>query len=261
MTSIFRFGAREAFAGTLLGIALAVQPAAAQDTARPADAWTFTLSPYVWFSGLGGEVTGPHGAGETFSADFGDIFGTMKFSFMGLAEARRGNFSLVTDIMYLNLQQGVPVPGFGEYSGGSARTRSLEVSAIGLYTVVEGSEGRIELGGGIRGWWFDTELTLDPGRLPGRTQSASTSWADPVLSARGVLRLNDSLSVTAYGDIGGFGVGSEFTWQAFGTLDYRVTESLTVSAGFRWIHIDYDKGRTDISLDMGGPIIGASLRF
>ncbi|MBR0670760.1 hypothetical protein [Neoroseomonas soli] len=82
------------------------------------------MSPYVWFSGLGGEVRGPHRA-ETFSADFGDIFDTMKFSFMGLAEARRGNFSLVTDIMYLNLEQGVPVPGFGAYSGGSARTQSV----------------------------------------------------------------------------------------------------------------------------------------
>lgn len=260
MSSKFRFGVREAVAGAVASLALMAAPAGAQTAPQDPDAWTFTLSPYVWFSGLGGEVTGPHG-GDTFSADFGDIFGTMKFSFMGLAEARRGNFSLVTDIMYLNLQQGVPVPGHGAYSGGSARTQSVEVSAIGLYTVAEGSPGRIELGGGVRGWWFDTELSLDAGRLPARTQSASTSWADPVISARGVLRLSDRLSLTAYGDIGGFGLGSEFTWQAFGTLDYQVTESISVSAGFRWIHIDYDKGRTDISLDMGGPIIGASVRF
>ncbi|HWS74691.1 MAG TPA: hypothetical protein VN324_06065 [Quisquiliibacterium sp.] len=260
MSSKFRFGAKGAVAGAMASLALMAAPADAQTAPQDADAWTFTLTPYVWFSGLGGEVTGPHG-GESFSADFGDIFGTMKFSFMGLAEARRGNFSLVTDIMYLNLEQGVPVPGLGAYSGGSARTQSVEASAIGLYTVTEGSAGRIELGGGVRGWWFDTELRLDAGRLPARTQSSSTSWADPVISARGVLRLSDRLSLTAYGDIGGFGLGSEFTWQAFGTLDYQVSESISVSAGFRWIHIDYDKGRTDISLDMGGPIIGASVRF
>ncbi len=260
MTVNVRDGVKAVAAGALAGLALVANPAAAQGNPQPDDAWTFTLSPYVWFSGLGGEVTGPHG-GESFTADFGDIFGTMKFAFMGLAEARRGNFSLVTDFMYLNLEQGVPVPGLGAFSGGSARTQSVEVSAIGLYTVAEGSAGRIELGGGIRGWWFDTELKLDAGRLPARTQSASTSWADPVISARGVLRLSDRLSLTAYGDIGGFGLGSEFTWQAFGTLDYQVTESISVSAGFRWIHIDYDKGRTDISLDMGGPIIGASVRF
>lgn len=258
MKSTFRCAMIGAFVGGLGAIALLATPAAAQSPS--ADAWSFTISPYVWFSGLGGEVTAPQGS-ESFSADFGDIFGTMKFAAMGLAEARRGNFSLVVDTMYLNLQQGVPVPGHGAYSGGSARTQSAEISAIGLYTVLDSSAGRIELGGGVRGWWFDTELRLDPGHLPGRTLSSSTSWADPVISARGVLRLSDRLSLTAYGDIGGFGVGSQFTWQAFGTVDYQVTESISVSAGFRWIHIDYDKGRADISLDMGGPIIGASVRF
>jgi opacity protein-like surface antigen len=76
-----------------------------------------------------------------------------------------------------------------------------------------------------------------------------------------VLRLNDRLALTAYGDVGGFGVGSEFTWQTFATLDYKVAENATVSAGFRYIHIDYQKGRNDISLQMAGPIIGASIRF
>lgn len=249
-----------ALAGGLGALTLLAAPAAAQVPAPSPDAWSFTISPYVWFSGLGGEVTAPQGS-ESFSADFGDIFGTMKFAAMGLAEARRGNFSFVVDTMYLNLQQGVPVPGHGAYSGASARTQSAEISAIGLYTVLEGSAGRIELGGGIRGWWFDTDLTLDPGLLPGRSVGSTTSWVDPILSARGVLRLNDQWAITAYGDIGGFGVGSQFTWQAFATIDYRITDNITASAGFRWIHIDYDKGRTDVSLDMAGPVIGASLRF
>ncbi|MCE2918451.1 MAG: hypothetical protein LW837_00715, partial [Roseomonas sp.] len=127
MKSNLRYGAKMAAAAAIVGVAVLVNPAAAQNAAPPNDAWTFTLSPYVWFSGLGGEVTNPHGS-ETFSADFGDIFGTMKFSYMGLVEARRGNFSLLTDFMYLNLQQGVPVPGHGAYGGASARTQSVEVS-------------------------------------------------------------------------------------------------------------------------------------
>jgi hypothetical protein len=253
-------GLRGTIAAALGSLALMASPATAQSPRPATDGWVVTLSPYLWFSGLGGEVTGPHG-GESFNADFGDIFGTMKFAFAGIAEARRGRLSLVFDTMYLNLQQGVPVPGLGAYSGGSARTQSAEVSAIALYSVVDEPSGRIDLGGGLRGWWFDTELKLDAGMLPARTQSASTSWVDPVISARGILRLNDRLSLTAYGDVGGFGVGSEFTWQAFATLDYQVTPNITVSGGFRWIHVDYDKGSSDISLDMAGPIIGASIRF
>jgi hypothetical protein len=242
------------------GLVLLASPASAQTNTEPPAGWIFTLSPYVWFSGLSGDVTTRSGS-ESFSADFGDIFSTMKFSAMGLFEARRGRFSLVFDTLYLNLQQGVPVPGFGGYSGASARTQSAEISAIGLYTVYERPAGRIELGGGVRAWWFDTELKLDAGLLPARTVDNTTSWVDPVISARGVLRLSERFLVTAYGDIGGFGVGSEFTWQAFATLDWRITDSISASAGFRWIHIDYESGGKDIKLDMAGPIIGASFRF
>jgi hypothetical protein len=249
-----------ALAGALLGLALAASPAAAQPAARDADSWTVTLSPYLWFSGLGGTVAGPS-RGETFSADFGDIFQAMKFAFMGMGEARRGNLSLVLDTMYLNLQQGVPAPGGGDFSAATARTQSAEFSLIALYTVLDRPAGRIELGGGLRAWWFQTDLRLDTGRLPGRTQTSVTSWADPVISARGVARLTDRLAFTAYADVGGFGAGSQLTWQAFATFDYRITDRLTASAGFRWIHIDYEKGRTNISLDMAGPIIGTTFRF
>ena len=75
------------------------------------------------------------------------------------------------------------------------------------------------------------------------------------------MRLNDRLSLTGYGDIGGFGVGSDFTWQAIAALDWRVSEKSSASVGYRWIQIDYDAGRANIDLNMSGPIIGASLRF
>ena len=75
------------------------------------------------------------------------------------------------------------------------------------------------------------------------------------------MRLNDRLSLTGYGDIGGFGVGSDFTWQAIAALDWRVSDKFSASVGSRWIQIDYDAGRANIDLNMSGPIIGASLRF
>jgi hypothetical protein len=242
------------------GLALAPRPGMAQQAPAPPEGWNFSLAPYVWFSGLSGSVSAPSGS-TSVSADFGDIFSSMKFSAMALFEARRDRFSLVVDTLYLNLQQGVPVPGHGAYSGGSVRTQSFEVSAIGLYTLLERPAGRIEVGGGLRGWWFNTDLRLDAGLLPARSGEATTSWVDPVISARGVVRLNDALAMTAYGDVGGFGVGSQLTWQVFATLDWQVTPRLTASAGVRWIHIEYEKGRSTINLDMTGPIVGASYRF
>lgn len=253
------------FGAVLAGQAAVAQqagapPAVAQQEPAAPPGWNFTLSPYVWFSGLSGKVSAPSGSASV-SADFGDIFSSMKFSAMALFEARRDRFSLVVDTLYLNLQQGVPVQGHGLFSGGSVRTQSAELSAIGLYTLFEQPAGRIEIGGGLRGWWFNTDLRLDAGLLPGRSGESTTSWVDPVISTRGLLRLNDQVGLTAYADVGGFGVGSQLTWQVFATLDWRVTPRLTASAGVRWMHIEYDKGRSTINLDMTGPIVGASFRF
>ena len=260
MLSVDRRTKTASFLGAICAIAVSASPALAQAPARTADDWTFTLSPYVWFSGLGGEVTLPRGA-ESFNADFGDIFESLKFSFMGIFEARRNNFSLLLDLMYLNIQQGVPVPGEGAFSGGSSRVKTTEASAIGLFTLAEQPGGRFELGGGLRAWWLNTEIRLDPGLLPGKTVDQTTNWVDPVIAARASLRLNDRLSLTGYGDIGGFGVGSEFTWQAIATLDWRVSDWISASVGYRWIQIDYESSRATIDLDMSGPIIGASFRF
>ena len=257
-------GVREMKAGPLLGalgvLALSATSAAAQAPARTTDDWTFVASPYVWFSGLGGEVTLPRGS-DSFNADFGDILETLKFSFMGLFEARRQNFSLVFDLMYINQQQGVPVPDNGAFTGGSSRLKTTEASAIGLFTLLEQPGGRFELGGGLRAWRMTTEINLDSGLLPGRSADETTSWVDPIIAARGSLRLNDRLSLTGYGDIGGFGVGSELTWQVMATLDWRFSDTFSASLGYRWIQIDYEAGRAKIDLDMSGPIIGASLRF
>ncbi|UPY38443.1 hypothetical protein [Sediminicoccus sp. KRV36] len=258
MTAKFRHATASALAGALM---LLTAPASAQTPAPTSDAWAFSMSPYVWFSGLSGEVSVPAGSAD-FGASFGDIFSSLKFSAMGLAEARRGHLSLVMDTLYLNLQQGVPVPGaHGAFSGGSVRTQSAEVSAIALYTLAEGQSGRIDLGGGVRGWWFNTALTYSPGRLPGRSADSTTSWVDPIISVRATLRLNASLSFTAYGDVGGFGAGSQLTWQAMGTLDWRINERLSASIGYRHIHIDYEKGRANLAVDLSGPIIGATYRF
>ena len=246
--------------GCALGaLMVSALPAAAQ-TARPEEGWRFALSPYVWFTGVSGDAT-VRSQTDSIQADFGDLFDNMKFAFSGFAEARNGRFSIVTDFMYYNLEQGIPVPGLGAYSGGSTRMQTTEFSAIGLLTVLEDRAYRLEVGGGFRMWWMTNEINLDAGHLPARSVSANTNWIDPIISTRGTWRIADDWSAALYGDVGGFGAGSQLTWQALATLDWRVRDNITASIGYRWIYIDYAKGEADVKPNMTGPIIGATLRF
>ena len=78
---------------------------------------------------------------------------------------------------------------------------------------------------------------------------------------RGRAPLTERLSAVGYADIGGFGAGSQFSWEIYAGLDYAFTETFSAIAGFRYLSIDYDQTGTDLKLDTYGPLIGATLHF
>ena len=66
-------------------------------------------------------------------------------------------------------------------------------------------------------------------------------WWDPFIGLRGRYNLNDRFYATVRGDIGGFGIGSDLTWQAEGALGCQLTPRIFAEAGYRALSIDYDK--------------------
>ena len=42
------------------------------------------------------------------------------------------------------------------------------------------------------------------------------------------------------GDVGGFGVGSDLTWQVEGSLGLQVTKNIWAEAGYRALGVDYE---------------------
>ena len=102
---------------------------------------------------------------------------------------------------------------------------------------------------------------MDRGLLPGTTVSKSTSFADPIVGLRVGVNVTDTLSLSVLGDVGGFGVSSDVTWQAFGGLAYRFAQHWSFRAGYRALDVDIEK--PDIKLDavMHGPVFGLGIRF
>ena len=49
--------------------------------------------------------------------------------------------------------------------------------------------------------------------------SGSVDWADPFIGARLQHQLAPSQEITLRGDVGGFGAGSQFSWQAMKHID------------------------------------------
>lgn len=74
----------------------------------------------------------------------------------------------------------------------------------------------------------------------GSTQSRTDDWLDPYIGLRGRYNLNEKFYLSGRADIGGFGVGSEFTWQAEAGIGMMMTKNIFTELGYRAIGVDYD---------------------
>ena len=63
------------------------------------------------------------------------------------------------------------------------------------------------------------------------------------------------------GDIGGFDVGSKFTWQASADIQFAFTTSLSGTLGYRALNFDYEADRADYDMTMYGPWLGVNWSF
>jgi len=66
---------------------------------------------------------------------------------------------------------------------------------------------------------------------------------------------------TAFADVGGFDVGSDFTWQVFASLGYQFNERWSVQGGWRSFVIDKEIDGRDVDTDFNGPLLGFTVRF
>lgn len=89
----------------------------------------------------------------------------------------------------------------------------------------------------------------------------SFGWMDPVVGLRAFLSITDRLSIQAQADIGGFGAGSDLTWSALATVNYLVDDHLSVSAGYKVLDVDYNRGGHVYETRLSGPVLGATWRF
>lgn len=235
-----------------LAATLAAAPAAAQDAP-----WQFAMSPYLWVAGIKGTAV-TSASRVDFDISFADTLKDLSgVPVMLGGEVRNGRASVAFDIMWLKVKSDIDTPRNLLFNDGSARMSTLQASAIGFYRAIERPEAWVEGGAGFRLWSVSAKASLNPGILPATTGKFDKTFVDPVVAVRAEFRVADRWSISAHGDIGGFGIGSDVTWQAIGTVNYRANDWAIVRLGWRHLAVDRDK----ITVDMTGPIFVSTFRF
>ena len=89
------------------------------------------------------------------------------------------------------------------------------------------------------------------------------TWGDPLIAARYHYDFGNGWGLSAYGDVGGFGVGAHVDWQLIGTIDYALKPWAALRLGYRSLNFDYTTniGSVGFDIHMKGPIFAATFRF
>lgn len=263
----------------------------------PPGGWEFSVTPYAWLVGVSGQVKS---GGRTFDIDasFYDIMSKSDYviPLMGYAEARNGRWSIFADAFYTQMefgkstvvQRNVGADASLSLTGKASVVQTLAFAEAGAaYEVARWEQG--PMGGstafdvlaGARYWYGSTHAkvkvtsNLDLPRLgltkKGKyavSKSGDLDWVDPVIGMRVRQDIGANGELQLLGDIAGFGVGSEFSWQIFAGYNHDFHFGQTAMGamiGYRAIGVDYKTGsgsnaRT-LDLVLHGPIAGLQFKW
>lgn len=264
--------------------------------------WTYSATLYGWVPLLNGSTTVK---GRTVDVDvgyseLGDLIRRSEIPkdlvlLAGYFEARNGRFSIFSDLFYVK----VGLNGSMTRSRGADEINATIGASAGLKfemfiaelaaayeiarwgsTGAPGSGTAVDVFAGGRGWWqkadasFDFAGTLNFGDLTRNADgtlsaSGNVGWVDPLIGLRLRHQFAPGVNFIASGDVGGFGVGSKFSWQALAALNYDfcVRNNITWSGmlGYKALFADYSKGsgltHYEYDITIHGPIIGVTARW
>jgi hypothetical protein len=208
--------------------------AAAASTASESD-WHFTVSPYLWFPGVHGNIVGPNGGEFGFSASPGDLLSHFRIGLMGVVEPRYKRIVMPLDIMWIRLGSDRALPNTPGQGVANLHATEFFLSQKIGYRLIDSEKVKIDALAGFRYWYFGESLSFTTNTL---NFSGSQSWVDPLVGGRITGILTPKVGVTVGGDVGGWGVGSQIDYQAFGLLGYRIKPALALQAGYRYLYFD-----------------------
>jgi len=243
---------------TLFLVLIAASPAAAQ--APAADSWKITVAPYFMGAAMNG-TTAVKGQEVTVDMSASDIFSNLQFGAMGLVVARKGNWGVGGDAIWMSLGANGTAPGPLGRVTGSADMSQGAFAFYGLRRLAPYAD--VFFGGRIN--YLSANLRINS-PLQVLSVDGSKTWFDPLVG----LQLRTPANGTrwhaqVYTEIGGFGVGSSLTWQVFPTIGVNLSKSASLEFGYRWLDIDYTSGEnlTLFKYDVltQGPIMGVRFTF
>ncbi len=225
--------------------------------AEEADTWQNEILIYGWYAGIGGDVILPTGTDLEATVDASDIIDNLEMILMGGYEGRIGKWSVLADVVYIDVGNTVDGP-FSTAAAVGLDIQSWVVGAAVGYDVVQSEHGLISIVGGARYLALDVDAKFDYFGATVLAKSGSDQLWDAVIGMRGFIRLTDNWYLPYYADIGGG--ESNLTSQLFAGVGYRYSWG-DVRLGYKYLYYDLGDDKLMQDLSLGGPALGVTFRF
>ena len=244
----------------VLSIALLAPCASAQESPRrPGDGPSFTnyAELYLLLPWISGTVDVAR-LQTQIDVSASDVLGNLKFAALADYRGEARKWAVLADVVYMNV------------GGDGTGTQELSTAEVDVEEFIAELDGAwrisksFELLAGGRYTHLRTTVTLT---TPGGTSEAKIEedWFDPIVGAQAFLPLSKAFQLQLRGDVGGFHVGSNFTWQAIARVNWQVSRVVSLGIGYRWLDQDFETGsgvdyfRWDILTQ--GPLLAGGFRF
>ena len=247
-----------------------------------------------WLAGLSGDI-GVKGVVSDIDISFEELFRHLTHVPIALsADIRYHRWELFGDGQYMEVGDSATLPGL-LFTNANAHVKFGLGEAFLGYRLINCDKASLSLFAGARYTYLEGDLSIFNNgdarlvilrRLLGIRNkldfSASTDWVDPVLGARGKVKIWKATSLYAQGDAGGFDANSgsafeihregrtivrdsvdssDWSYSVQGGLEFQISRWFWLQVGWRYMKYDFVKNGFTNKLDLNGPLVQGGVNF
>ncbi len=217
--------------------------------------WKFDLAPYLWFSSIKGDI-GFRERSLPVNAKFKDILDKLSFGAMLHAEANKGNWTLISDLLYIKVKEEGSIEGVVQQVDVEIDQTVLELGAG--YKIVN-IEDFLSVDGlfGFRYFGLGPQIEADQQMVLDK----NLTFIDPFFGIR-FRSVNEKWTNSVRFDVGGLGIGSELSWKLNFLIGYHFNDLLSLHLGYQGYNVHYKGDNAlDYNVYTGGFLTGLNFHF
>jgi hypothetical protein len=226
---------------------------------RSSEPWHISVSPYIWFAGLNGNVT-VNAVNAPIRESFEDVADNLKVGALGLIDLRKGKVGMVNDLMYIRVGEQTQVPLKQTLLPFNITVGTFTYSPAMMYEVVSEQRFSADIIGGLRYYHVGTHVSINRGEESAANYGFGENWVDAIGGARFRLQVAPRIDAFLFGD--GGGGGSNMTWQLGTGVGYRWPHNVSTQIGYRCLRFhrqDVEAAGFDITEQ--GLIVGTTFHL